>query len=205
MGRVMATPNPFTYPSTPHVRRHGPAGYKDYESYRDWLRDDFSFRCVFCLNREQWGVVSGNWDIDHFVAQALFPSGKLLYENLLNVCRRCNLIKSRRLVLDPCQIAFGRCLTVQDDGTIKAVSEHGEILIELLRLDREDLTHFRRLVINTIRSLALHDRDTFIQWMGYPQNLPDLSKLKPPSNTKPEGVSDSFYARRCRGGLPETY
>lgn len=25
--------------STPHERRHGPAGYSDYKSYKPWLRD----------------------------------------------------------------------------------------------------------------------------------------------------------------------
>lgn len=204
MGRVTAEPNPFAYPSTPHIRRHGPAGYKNYESYRDWLRDEFSFRCVFCLNREQWGVVSGNWDIDHFVAQVLFPSGKLLYENLLYVCRRCNSIKSHRFVPNPCQIAFGQCLMVQNDGTIKALNEHGEMLIEILRLDREELTQFRQLFIDIVR-LALRNRNPYIRLMGYPQNLPDLSKLKPPSNAKPESVNDSFHARRRRGELSDTY
>jgi hypothetical protein len=200
----MTLPNPFTYSLEPHVRRHGPSGYKNYESYRDWLRDEFSFRCVFCLNREQWGVVSGHWDIDHFVAQVLFPSGKLLYENLLYVCRRCNLIKSRSFASDPCQIAFGRCLAVQNDGTIKALNEDGETLIEILRLDREEITQFRKLFIDIVR-LAQRDRNIYSRLMGYPQNLPDLSKLKPPSNAKPESVSDSFHARRLRGELPETY
>jgi hypothetical protein len=200
----MTLPNPFIYPLEPHVRRHGPSGYKSYESYRDWLRDEFSFRCVFCLNREQWGVVLGKWDIDHFVAQALFPSGKLLYENLLYICRSCNLIKSCSLTSDPCQTAFGRCLAVRNDGTIKALNEHGETLIETLRLDREELTQFRKLFIDIVL-LALSDRNIYIRLMGYPQKLPDLTKLKPPSNAKPEGVSDSFHARRLRGELPETY
>jgi hypothetical protein len=44
----------FDYAATAHVRRHGPFGYQDYESYRDWLRDEFSFRCVYCLKRIFW-------------------------------------------------------------------------------------------------------------------------------------------------------
>jgi hypothetical protein len=43
----------FEYPLMPHVRRHGPAGYDDYASYRDWLRDEFTFRCVFWWCRAQ--------------------------------------------------------------------------------------------------------------------------------------------------------
>ncbi len=44
--------DPFAYPPAPHVRRNGPQGYADYQSYRPWLRDEFSFRCVCCLLRE---------------------------------------------------------------------------------------------------------------------------------------------------------
>jgi hypothetical protein len=40
--------------------------------------------------------------------------------------------------------------------------------------------------------------------LGYPDNLPDLSRLRPPRNTRPEGVAKSFFARRKRGELPET-
>jgi hypothetical protein len=65
--------NPFDYPLAPHVRRHGPVGYADYASYRPWLRDEFSFRCVYCLLREQWGRVSGVFDIDHFEPATIRP------------------------------------------------------------------------------------------------------------------------------------
>ncbi len=197
---------PFTYPTTSHIRKHGPSGYKNYQYYRDWLRDEFSFRCVFCLNREQWVMGRSVWEIDHIVPQSLFPLGKCLYDNLLYVCRQCNLNKSDQLVSDPCQIAFGDCLVVQDDGTINALNEAGELLVKTLRLNNQDYTHFRQLIIQAIRSFFLHDRDAYIQWMRYPLSLPDLSNIKAPlSNTKPESVNDSFYARRCRGELPETY
>ena len=65
-GGMEGTPSPYTYSITAHVWRHGPYGYKGYESYRAWLSDEFSFRCVFCLRREQWGLVEGMWDIEHF-------------------------------------------------------------------------------------------------------------------------------------------
>ena len=41
----------FTYPRSRHIRRHGPHGYRDYRSYKPWLRDEFAFRCVYCLWR----------------------------------------------------------------------------------------------------------------------------------------------------------
>lgn len=206
MGRRIDQPsNPFAYPTTRHTRRHGPHGYRSYESYRDWLRDEFSFRCVFCLAREQWGLLMGNWDIDHFVPQDRYPQGKLEYENLLYVCHTCNLEKSNQLVPDPCEMVLGYCVRVHQDGAIEALNETGETLIETLRLDNEDYTKFRRLMIGTLRSLAIHDRQTYTLWMRYPDDLPDLSRLRPFGNSRPEGVNDSFYARRMRGELPETY
>jgi hypothetical protein len=44
----------FQYPNSPHLRRHGPFGYEDYISFKGWLRDEFTFRCVYCLERERW-------------------------------------------------------------------------------------------------------------------------------------------------------
>lgn len=199
------TPHPLAYPQTPHARKHGPFGYKDYESFREWLRDEFSFRCVFCLTREQWGLARGAWDIDHFIPQSRDPSRTLSYENLLYVCRTCNTTKSAHYVPDPCAVAFGRCLKVNDDGTITALNEDGELLIEILRLDNDDYTSFRRRIIRTLQSLAQHDWDAFIMWMRYPDNLPDLSKYRPPGNTRPDGVHDTFFARRMRGELEDIY
>ena len=44
----------FQYPRSALIRRHGPRGYADYVSYKPWLRDEFLFRCVYCLSRERW-------------------------------------------------------------------------------------------------------------------------------------------------------
>ena len=205
-GRIESTPGPFTYLITAHDRRHGPYGYKDYESYRAWLRDEFSFRCVFCLRREQWGLVEGMWDIDHFAPQHSHPQHKLDYDNLLYACHTCNSAKSSQVVPDPCEVAFGECVEVHENGAISALNEDGEILIAALRLDREKATNFRRLIIDTLRSFVIHNEtQLYIRWMGYPDDLPDLSRLKPPGNNSPEGINDSCYARRVRSELPETY
>jgi hypothetical protein len=74
---------PFLCPESPHVRRHKPFGYSTYESFRPWLRDEFLFRCVYCLKREQWGIVKSQYTLEHFLPQARFPEIVLDYENLL--------------------------------------------------------------------------------------------------------------------------
>lgn len=198
------TPYPFTYPSR-HTRKHGPTGYRDYDSFRDWLRDEFTFRCVFCLRREQWSLVSGTWDIEHFTPQSRDPSATLNYDNLLYACRTCNSIKSSHLVPDPTAVSFSECLTVAEDGSIEALNEDGKLLIEVLRLDNDDYTEFRSLIIETLRALKKDNWGTFARWMSYPSNLPDLSRLRPPGNSRPDGVHDCFFARRSRGELEDTY
>src|SRR5437879_4639115 len=91
---------PFVYPSGPHQRRHGPRGYANYVSYRPWLRDEFSFRCVYCLIREQWGR-HGSLGVDHFLAVALYPERAGDYDNLLYACTTCNAAKGDRVLPDP--------------------------------------------------------------------------------------------------------
>jgi|SRR6185369_8016637 len=202
----MTSLNPFTYPSEPHVRKHGPAGYKSYESYRPWLRDEFTFRCIFCLCREQWGLIRGSFDIDHFVPQSQDPAGGLSYDNLLYACRSCNLGKSSNLLPDPCRIAFGKCLSVGLDGGVVPLNDEGQILVDTLRLNNQDYTHFRRLILGIVNSLVRSrnrsDHHILSMLMSYPDNLPDLSSLRPPRNNRPEGVKESYLARRAAGTLP---
>lgn len=88
-GRVI--PEPFAYPSSPHVRRHGPRGWKDYQRYRPWLRDEFAFRCVYCLEREIWRDMREAFHIDHLIPQQLQPDLKYDYNNLLYLCPACNV------------------------------------------------------------------------------------------------------------------
>lgn len=199
---------PFVYPAQTHIRRHGPCGYTDYQSYRDWLRDEFTFRCVFCLKREKWGTMTGAWHIDHFVPQSICPEGKVDYDNLLYICCSCNSVKSDALVPDPCSMAFGDCLLVEQNGNVKALNDDGEILIEVLRLNNKGNQTWRHLIISTLYSLAVCGQTEILKlWLSYPMdNLPDLSNRIPPNgNTKPEGVNNSYYALYSRGQLPDMY
>lgn len=91
----------FEYPANGHVRRHGPQGYASHESYCPWLRDEFAFRCVFCLNRESMGHELGEFAIDHFLPVAFRPDLATDYDNLLYVCTGCNLAKGDWFAADP--------------------------------------------------------------------------------------------------------
>lgn len=196
----------FDYPTQKHVRRHGPSGYSHYDSYREWLRDEFHFRCVFCLKREQWDLLHASFHIDHIVPQSIDPNRACEYDNLLYVCASCNSIKSHLIVPSPCDVAFGNCVMVRHDGTITWQNETGRRLVQLLRLDDQERTKYRKLWFDTWMALMSSGHlATYTKWMSYPEHLPDLSAKAPPSNSRPEGVDQSAFARRKRGELPTSY
>ncbi|HEV3115460.1 MAG TPA: HNH endonuclease [Gemmataceae bacterium] len=196
---------PFDYPPAPHVRRHGPLGYADYASYRPWLRDEFSFRCVYCLLREQWGRVRGLFDLDHFQPAANRPDLALDYDNLLYTCATCNSIKRALEISDPLSVLIQANVRVSEDGRIHTDLPEAACLIEILGLNSEETVEFRMTWIGII-ALAAADLALYRKLMGFPNDLPDLNPLRPPAgNKRPEGVTASHHARRHRGELPETY
>jgi hypothetical protein len=73
-------------------------------------------------------------------------------------------------------------------------------------MDERPATEFR-LLWNSIATLARRfDPGLWRRIMGFPEILPDLGRLKPPSgNTRPEGIAQSWHGRRERGQLPESY
>jgi len=197
---------PFTYPTEPHARRHGPQGYADYESYRPWLRDEFAFRCVYCLFREVWGQLRGLHAIDHFLPVASRPDLALDYDNLLYACISCNLGKGRQKTPNPLSTLLEPDVKVGEDGRIQAKTPQARKLIELLGLNRPRLQEFRELWIRIVRLAARHDPALFRRLLAYPVDLPDLSSLRPPEgNSRPDGVVQSYLARHEQGELPDTY
>ena len=196
----------FLYPSQLPVRRHGPQGYTDVESYRPWLRDEFAFRCVYCLFREQWGRVVGTFAIDHFLPVALHPEQERTYENLLYSCVTCNAVKGKSSVPDPTVVLLDPAVRVTEDGVIHADTAEAARLIELLGLDSPQSTEFRLLWIGIVALAERYDQALYRRLMGFPDDLPDLRRLRPPGgNTRPEGVRTSCFAKRQDGALPVTY
>jgi DUF971 family protein len=210
-GRLAVADRVFCYSIEPHRRKHGPTGYTDYDSYRDWLRDEFSFRCVFSLIREKWISRTGNFDIDHLKPRAKRPDLTCEYDNLLYLSHQANLTRNKRCVPDPCAVALGKSLRVvvtgERMGEIEGLNPTGTQIIRVLSLDSEDATRFRRNILKTVRSLAIHDEAAFREWVGYPAELPVLRPphRRNPDNTRPEGLDESALALRERNELPEWY
>jgi hypothetical protein len=174
----------FCYPGQPSRRRHGPRGYASYQQYKPWLRDEFQFRCAYCLCRERW-----------------FPNGE----------SSCNSAKQDLYpVPDPFSEPYGRHLAVRKDGRIEGLTPVGDELIHVCGLDRPALSEFRARLIRVAEYAAEHGdasaREAFRRWLAYPSNLPRLSTLRPPDgNLRPGGVSACYHELALRHELSETY
>jgi len=202
----------FEYPSVPRVPRHGPQGYADYKHYKPWLRDEFSFRCVYCLCRETW-FPDGEafFGTDHVTPRSRAPEGHSTYDDLVYACCVCNAWKKDfPELLDFGAIALAAHLEVQSDGTIQALSPRGEALIDVCALNRPNLVAFRRdlmaLLVLLARRRGEEAARLWKRYLGYPDDLPDLAALRPPAgNSRPGGVAECSFERRRRGVLPDVY
>src|SRR5208283_3405294 len=171
-----------------------------------WLRDEFAFRCVYCLIRETWGPFHGVYALDHFLPVAVRPDLALEYDNLLYGCVSCNLSKGSLETPNPLSTLLNPAVQVSEDGGIQANTLQARRLIELLGLNRPRLREFRELWIRIVRLAGFHDPALGQRLLGYPAELPDLCTLRPPEgNARSDGIARSHQARRQRGELPDTY
>lgn len=195
----------FDYPNHRKHRRHGPSGYASYQGYRPWLRDEFDFRCVYCLKREAWGQVTHEFDLDHFEPQSLNPRRRLDYLNLVYACRRCNSVKRDQAVGDPFNLLHSENVATLPDGSLHATHVETRRLIRQLDLNSPRLKKWRRLWIRIVTLAEEHEADLYHQLVGFPNDLPDLTRLRPPHNERKEGLEESWFARRRRADIPEVY
>jgi hypothetical protein len=195
----------FDYPESRSERVHGPAGYASYESFRPWLRDEFTFRCVYCLKRETWGEVTGEFELDHFQPQSLAPDLSLDYLNLVYACRRCNLVKLDQSAKDPLMGLSSEFVVVLPDGVVASDEPQARRLIHQLDLNSPKLKKWRVMWMRIVDLAKERDVKLYKQLVAFPEDLPNLGRLRPSSNYRPDGIEVSWYAKRQRGQLPETY
>jgi hypothetical protein len=208
----MSLPDPFAYPAEAHVRKHAPAGYKNYQDYKPWLRDEFEFRCVYCLQREMWSRDRSTvFSIDHVIPQAEDETLICVYGNLVYACLRCNSAKQNVRVLDPTREGMARHLRVNLDGTVTGLNDEGCFLIDLLHLNAASMSKERLRILRILQRREKYPKDKggeadFLEAFGYPEDLPDLQSLRPPGgNPLDVNRPNCFHARRARGELPSVY
>lgn len=196
----------FRYLDRPHVRRHGPFGYTNYKSFKQWLRDEFSFRCAFCLARERWCHDGSNgFGVDHIVPKSVNRDLECCYDNLLYLCNRCNSAKRLSAVIDPCKTALDQHLRLEEDGTFVALSNEGRHVINALNLNYQLARNFRKRKMEALSHWHENgDSWSIQQELAYPDDLPDLDLCKC-KNAKPTGLLTSYYVRRETGDLPASY
>lgn len=195
---------PFDYPTKMHRRRHGPRGYQRWQSYKPWLRDEFSFRCVYCLHREPWYPNGhGSFGVEHLTPKSLDFDLRFDYDNLAYACNRCNCLRGARPMIDPCTNPLGNHVVVYEDGRIEPLTRDGRRLVRMLCMDSNQSTEFRQktlLLLKALRSKQTAELKKMTDWwLGPPSDMPNLRKLRPPKgNKRASGVRRSWYARRPR-------
>ena len=199
------SPEPFLYPTQPHCRKHGPSGYSVYADYKDWLRDEFDFRCVYCLRREMWERRRAIWVVEHLVPRSQRKDLATTYTNLVLACTTCNSWKSVDRMPDPCKLAYGSLVSVTDNGTITPHCADGRRLIRVASLDDPDATRWRRQEILISKNLKRHEPEAYRIRMGFPDKLPDLLNTRTRNNTKPEGAKYCRFEQKKAGLLPGFY
>jgi hypothetical protein len=195
----------FDFPESQESRRHGPAGYSVYESYRPWLRDEFDFRCVYCLKREMWGQATSEFELDHFQPQALDPQRSRDYLNLVYACRRCNAVKQDQIVSDPFRLLKAPFVTTHPDGVLRSHSNEARRLILQLDLNAPRMVAWRVMWMRIVALAQEVDPELHRRRVEFPPDLPDLKKLRPPQNTRPAGVQQCWFEKRRAGILPSGY
>ncbi len=197
---------PFSYPEVALVRKHEPVGYLDPNSFRPWLRDEFEFRCVYCLRRERWEPDVGVFEIDHLDPVSRSPALCTIYQNLLYSCTTCNAAKQDQVIPNPAVVLNSSTIVVDPDGGLRGLTTEAKLLIRLLDLNDPMFITWRMRMIRIVALAQLHDPDLYRHLLAHPDDLPDLSRLRPPGgNAKPEGVADLHFERRRRGELPPIY
>lgn len=189
----MTSTEVFEYPHLRHERRHGPIGYIDYRSFKPWLRDDFMFRCIYCLWRETWCAdAEGAFSVDHVRPCVSHPELECDYDNLAYACCRCNAIKQdSSLPSGPFADGWSRHLSSAPDGMVRGTSVAGQRIVEICRLNRPALVEARRRMFAVLKELAASGTQTakalLRELLSFPSNLPVLSNLNPPGgNARPE-------------------
>jgi hypothetical protein len=214
-GTTDATFQPFRYQTgKPSQRRHGPRGYRDYRDYKPWLRDEYVFRCVYCLFRERWNRDGHkSFSIDHVKPKSLFRLLTCRYDNLVYACTACNRTKRAYRLLNPTRAALGNHIRVENDGSIEALSRRGKDLIDALQLNEQEITEKRLGYLLIVRAMQKYPDDPVIarifdSYFSYPspENLPDLTSVKqPPRNACPGSFQNSFHHRSVHGKLERYY
>lgn len=75
------------------MRGSDPGPYKDYSTYKPYLRDEFKGACIYCRIRDS-SLDRALFAVEHHLPQTHFPELITVWPNLYYACRTCNGAKS---------------------------------------------------------------------------------------------------------------
>lgn len=67
--------------------------FKNYKRYKDYLRVEFNYSCVYCDAREPELGGARSFCVEHYKPKSIFSRFEAVYKNLLYACNRCNSYK----------------------------------------------------------------------------------------------------------------
>ena len=137
------------------VRSAAVPEFKNAARFKPWLRRDFRYQCAYCEITERYRRGSDSFGVDHFQPKKIFPELEFQYPNLYYCCNSCNRYKGVRWprpeelaagfkFADPCEgDPYDEHLTEQPNGYVRAETPAGQYMLDILRLNRDELIRFR--------------------------------------------------------------
>lgn len=156
--------NPFKYPIEKHSRTQRPRRFKNYKTYKKFLRVEFSRKCVYCRQPDS-SAPNLNFGVDHYKPSSRpeFAGLKYEYTNLYYCCGSCNSHKNSywpedetagMYVVNPCDFRMAEHMVFDNsNGSVVGRSDYGRFTIELLQLDNAELIAYRRNLLLTMSVL----------------------------------------------------
>jgi hypothetical protein len=130
--------------------------------------DEFDFRCVYCLNREMWGQVTGEFELDRFEPQSLNPKLRMDHLNLVYASRRCNAVKRDQTVADPFGLLRATLVAARPDGSLHPHDRDTQRLIRQLELNSPKLKSWRVMWMRIVSLAEKHDTGLYFRLVGFP-------------------------------------
>ena len=164
-----------SYPLSPHQRKHGPQGYKSYRSYKPWLRDEFTFKCVYCLVR------------------CNFCNSNKRFLSLIDPCQEA--LGSHLKVREDGRI---EPITLMGRKILSLLQLNDEYYVKF----RKRIIKTRKLLDENPEKFKEPGEAgdllrEYLDLLRYPKNLPDLSAVNPPGgNSRKDGVETCFFLER---------
>lgn len=180
-------------------RRNSYSNQSNYQGYRQEIREDCLFRCVYCDGHEMELGGERSMTLDHFRPKSYKEYSYLENDpkNLMFACHPCNnlkgndwpaygmegTIKGRFGYIDPFEQDRKIYYAIENDGKLTPKQDPAEYLIGVLELNRPFLRLLRRkrdTIYQTISNLENHFKTEIgaIDRLLETKNLNDLKKAR---------------------------